>query len=395
MPADYASTARALALPISPDRTPSPSFLRPPWHTHRRSTSSARRGSGFSTQPSNLRDSLLYNSEKLGRRVIATYQKLTVLQRILVAFAFITALVLGILFLVFSEQIFQWLKPYAQRWKDTPGGWTILWAATFITAFPPMIGYSTCGTLAGFVYGVWEGWLILATATVAGSTCSLIVSRTIFKSYVERMVAGDTRFAALTLTIKQDGLKLLCMIRLCPIPYSFSNGAMSTFPTVQPAMYALATAIVSPKLLIPAFIGSRIAAFVGNEGQEMSAGTKAVNWISIIGGAFLGAFTGWYIYKKTMARARELEAEEERNVRNTNTRTGAPPPEFTDDPNAQRAVGTVLRDEGDEENFVDEGASPVTDEYRDDFTDDEDIFGRGDGDEEQAIGLHKQHRPSP
>jgi hypothetical protein len=110
-------------------------------------------------------------------------------------------------------------------------------------------------------------------------------------------VASDTRFAALTLTLKHDGLKLLCMIRLCPLPYSLSNGAMSTIETVHPLMYAAATALVTPKLLIHIFIGSRMAA-IGRSGEQMSAGAKALNWISIIGGGVIGAFTGWYIYRK-------------------------------------------------------------------------------------------------
>jgi len=72
---------------------------------------------------------------------------------------------------------------------------------------------------------------------------------------------------------------------------------MSTFQTVHPMMYALATAIVTPKLLVHIFIGSRMAA-IARSGEEMSAGTKAINWISIIGGAVIGAFTGWYIYQR-------------------------------------------------------------------------------------------------
>lgn len=107
----------------------------------------------------------------------------------------------------------------------------------------------------------------------------------------------DKRFAALALTLKYDGLKLLCMIRLCPLPYSICNGAVSTFPTVQPLMYGLATAIITPKLLVPAFIGSRIRV-LSERGGEMSAGSKAVNIISIIISIGIGIFTGWYIYQR-------------------------------------------------------------------------------------------------
>lgn len=140
-------------------------------------------------------------------------------------------------------------------------------------------------------------WLIYATATVLGSTASFYVSRTVLSKFVSRMIQRDKRFAALSLTLKHDGLKLLCMIRLCPLPYSICNGAVSTFPTVQPLMYGLATAIISPKLLVPTFIGSRVR-LLSAKGEEMSAGAKALNIISIIISICIGIFTGWYIYQR-------------------------------------------------------------------------------------------------
>lgn len=108
---------------------------------------------------------------------------------------------------------------------------------------------------------------------------------------------NDKRFAALALTLKYDGLKLLCMIRLCPLPYSICNGAVSTFPTVHPLMYGLATAIISPKLLVPAFIGNRLRV-LSEHNEKMSAISKAVNITSIIITVGIGIFTGWYIYKR-------------------------------------------------------------------------------------------------
>jgi len=307
---------------------------------------------------------------------MATYNRMTPLQRIVAGFLLVSVHVLGLLFLIFNEKIFGFLEPYAVRWKHATGGWTILWALTFMTAFPPLIGYSTCGTLAGFVYGVPEGWLIYASATVAGSFCSFIVSRTVLRKYVERMVANDKRFAALTLTLKEDGLKLICMIRLCPLPYSISNGAMSTFPTVQPSDYALATAMISPKLLIHVFIGSRLANIAKDKG-EMSAGTKALNWFSIVFFGLLGAFVGWFIYRKTMQRARELEAEEQGHVREESRRTGHVPDQFTDDPEAHLAAETLARDEDDEVAYFDDEPSPRP--YHDGQSDGDDVFGMGDG----------------
>jgi uncharacterized membrane protein YdjX (TVP38/TMEM64 family) len=339
-----------------------------------------------------FRDNLINKAEKLSRRFLATIEKMTLLQRVLAAAAFVVATTLGILFLVFNEKVFGALEPFAEKWKDTTGGWTILWAITFVAAFPPMIGYSTCATTAGFVYGIWEGWLILATATVVGSTCSLIASRTVLRKYVERWVASDKRFAALTLTLKHDGVKLLCMIRLCPLPYSLSNGAMSTFPTVSPAMYALATTLITPKLFIHVFIGSRLAA-IARKGEKMTASDRAVNYTSIAIGAVVGAFTGWYIYRKTMARAAELEAEEIASVRHSVRGTGMPPREFSDDPEAALAAETLVEDDVDDDpDFFDEDA-PVKSGYRDESDAESDVFGAGDGDDDDdAIGLKRQSR---
>ena len=339
-----------------------------------------------------MRDEIINNAEKIQRKFMATYNRMTPLQRLLAGLLAVAIHVLGLLFLIFNERIFGFLEPYAERWKHTTGGWIILWGLTFMTAFPPLIGYSTCGTLAGFVYGVGEGWLIYASATVTGSFCSFIVSRTLLRKYVERMVANDKRFAALTLTLKEDGIKLICMIRLCPLPYSLSNGAMSTFPTVEPSAYALATALISPKLLIHVFIGSRLAKIAKNKG-EMSAGTKALNWFSIIFFGMLGAFVGWFIYRKTMQRARELEAEEQGRVREESRGTGHIPSQFADDPEAQVAAETLARDEDDDVVYFDDEPSPQP--YHDDQGDEDDVFGKGDGldydDNDVSTHGHQKH----
>ena len=121
--------------------------------------------------------------------------------------------------------------------------------------------------------------------------------RVLLSSYATRLVETDKRFAALALTLKHDGLKLLVMIRLCPLPYSLSNGAIAAFPTVQPLTYALATAIASPKLLIHVFVGGRLGELAKHGGQ-MDAGTKAINYLSVIGGVILGIVVGWIIYQR-------------------------------------------------------------------------------------------------
>ncbi|KAL8689278.1 MAG: hypothetical protein Q9224_004674 [Gallowayella concinna] len=380
MPADYNSTARALALPVSPPDSPSQPHQHPRWSRRGGSNSHSRSQSSFGQQESGFGGRAYRKLDRFGNDLL---RRFTPIQLALAGIVGILTIILTILFFIFHQKFFAWLEPTAVKWKNLRGGWCILWALAFMTAFPPLIGYSTCFTLAGFVYGLPEGWLIIATATVAGSTCSFITSRTIFSGFVHRLVAQDKRFEAFSSVLKHDGIKLLIMIRLCPLPYSISNGAISTFPTVTPQMFALATAVGTLKLIIPIFIGTRLAA-IAKSGEKMDAGTKAINWISIIGGFTLGGITGWLIYQRTKARARQLESEERGGHRQSGSRAGS----FADDPDNHTATATLLRD--DQIDFRDDHNSHS---YRDEFTDDEDnvfSYGDGDGDEEEAIGLQRQ-----
>ncbi|KAK8049069.1 Golgi apparatus membrane protein [Apiospora phragmitis] len=317
MPADYASTAQALSLPISPIGTPTPTTGRsefiassptspsqqrpPPWVRPNRANSSATRLSTTSfARRSNNNNNNGGGEQPLGARILRTstnamnwalrlYSRLTFWQQMAASAAGVGVLVLGVVFLVFSHRIFAWLMPFAQGWRDLPGGWLIVWLMTFGCAFPPMIGYSTTITIAGLVYGFPGGWPIVATATVAGSTTAFFTSRTVFSSYVDRLVGNDKRFVALSQVLRHDGLWVLAAIRFCPLPYSLSNGFLATIPSISPLSFA------------------RLALLGGD---AMTAGDKAINYLSMLLSMVVGTVIGLVIYRRTMARAKELALEE-------------------------------------------------------------------------------------
>ncbi|KAJ5206228.1 hypothetical protein N7491_003151 [Penicillium cf. griseofulvum] len=402
MPADYQSTARALSLsPSSPDPIPSSpgSDAHPPW-------SRARRNSSRPSRPgASYREQIIDRGTKLYYRINKIWEEMTLWKKIGTVFAALLVGASGIAFMVFTGKLFIWLGPVAEKWETSWLAAFVLWLCVFFVSFPPLVGWSTFGTVAGFIFGIWKGWLIYASATILGSTVSFYVSRTILSGFVHRLMERDTRFAALALTLKYDGLKLLCMIRLCPLPYSICNGAVSTFPTVQPLMYGLATAIISPKLLVPAFIGSRIR-LLSEKGEEMSAGSKAVNIGSIILTVGIGIFTGWYIYQRTLARAKELEAQEREDIRGSlesDHATRRPHRRFSEDPNVNKASTTLARDEEERIGFTDLDDDNVdlilgdsdSDQpgpwknskrsYQDEFTDND---SDGFAGEDEAYGLH-------
>ncbi|KAA8649884.1 hypothetical protein EYZ11_001149 [Aspergillus tanneri] len=413
MPADYTSTARALSLSTSPrPLSPSADDSYPPW-SHR--GPGGRNATNLPNKES-LRNRIVNRASETSRRMMAAWRKMNFWQRVATALAVVFINLLGVGFLIFTGQIFVWLQPVAAKWEHSALAFFVLWLCVFFVALPPLVGWSTFGTISGYIFGVWKGWALYATATVLGSTCSFIVSRTVLSRFVHRLMERDKRFAALALTLKYDGLKLLCMIRLCPLPYSVCNGAVSTFPTVHPLMYGLATAIVTPKLLVPAFIGSRLR-LLAEKGEEMSAGSKAVNICSIIISIAVGIFTGWYIYRRTLARAKELEAQERAGIRRSleiDHAAQRPHRAFSEDPEANLAATTLARDEDERlgfhdfdddhvDLFIDEESGRVMsprhmktrsqEPYHDEFTDsNSDVFRDGDGSEGEMYSLHTHVR---
>ncbi|KEY67636.1 hypothetical protein S7711_07833 [Stachybotrys chartarum IBT 7711] len=305
MPADYHSAAQALA--VSPSRT---SSSPPPW-SRRHSESTARRLEGPPRRASARTTvrRLVAAASALNQQVIGAYMRLSPLQRLAAVVASVVVWTLIILVIVYSHAFFSWLAPVAKTWRENPFGWLVIFGLIFVMSFPPVIGYSTVNTIAGFVYGFPLGWPIIASACVVGSFAAFMASRTVLSSYVDRMVGHDHRFRALGQVLRKEGILYLTAIRLCPLPFSLSNGFLATIPTITPAAFALSTALSTPKLLVHVFVGSRLA-ILAEKGDEMTAGDKAINWLSMVVGGAIGIGTGLIIYRRTMARAAEIARED-------------------------------------------------------------------------------------
>lgn len=208
----------------------------------RRSLHDHQPPSSHTSSPKNLLTTLTSTLRTLNTQSLRLYLTLSPLQRAAFLAASSLLLILAILFLLYSHRIFAALAPIAASLRAHPLGWTPIWLATVATGFPPLIGYSTCVTVAGFVYGFPLGWPIAASATVVGSVVAFWTSRGVAAGYVQRLVGGDRRFVALGQVLRRDGLGVLVMIRLCPLPYSLSNGFLATVGSIGVRGFALATA---------------------------------------------------------------------------------------------------------------------------------------------------------
>ncbi|KAI3401620.1 hypothetical protein diail_10221 [Diaporthe ilicicola] len=353
------------------------------------SRTSATRDGSVRGQLSALASSSVKTANNLYRQSVTMYMGMSPVQKTLfIAGGFLLG-ALTITLLIFSQKIFTMLGPVAVSWRAMPAGWLIIWALTFLVAFPPLVGYSTACTVAGFVYGFPLGWPIVATATVAGSAAAFAASRTVLSSYVDRLVGHDKRFVALGQVLRHDGLGVLALVRFCPLPYSLSNGFLATVPSIQPLSFAIATAFSSPKLLVHVFIGSRLALLAE---KDMTFGDRLVNYASMSVGGLVGMGVGFFIYRRTMARAAELARDEAQAGRPLDGR--APGGEYADDDIGEGGEDARLMDPNDAAALmVDDDDISLWDAAGDSQFDDEDGHARYRDEEEAAEGHSTSRKP--
>jgi cation transport ATPase len=135
--------------------SPAEEDTQPLWNhlaSSRRNTASpsARESTG-------LRDQVVNQVTKMLRRTKKTWRRLTFWQRIGAIGAALLAILLGLAFMIFTGQVFFWLGPVAEKWEQSWLAFFVLWLCVFFVSFPPLVGWSTFGTIAGFIFGIWKG----------------------------------------------------------------------------------------------------------------------------------------------------------------------------------------------------------------------------------------------
>jgi uncharacterized membrane protein YdjX (TVP38/TMEM64 family) len=85
------------------------------------------------------------------------WEEMTLWKKVGTVFAALFVGASGIAFMVLTGKLFIWLGPVAEKWETSWLAAFILWLCVFFVSFPPLVGWSTFGTVAGFIFGVWKG----------------------------------------------------------------------------------------------------------------------------------------------------------------------------------------------------------------------------------------------
>jgi uncharacterized membrane protein YdjX (TVP38/TMEM64 family) len=159
-----------------------------------------------------------------------------------------------------------------------PAGW-VLYALVYALCCVAFVPASILTLGAGALYGLGTGTAIVLCGATLGATLSFLLAKSVLRKRVEKMTAGNPKFAALDKAIAREGAKIVFLVRLSPVfPFTYINYAFG-LTGVRTAPYVLASFVgMIPGTFAYVYLGA--AARAAASGQ-MDATKKALQ----IGGA--------------------------------------------------------------------------------------------------------------
>lgn len=255
------------------------------------------------------KERLLHTVKKQIYRFNDQFYRLALWKRVLIFILAGCMVVLGILMLVFHKSILEKVVEMSDDLKEKQVTSFVLILLIFTVGFPPMIGFSLLCTCTGLIYGItFHGWIILASGAVLGSIASFCLFKTLLHTQAERLVHSNRRFEAFAAILQENNSYwVLALLRLCPFPYSLTNGAIAAVYGISVRNFSIAQVITTPKLLIYLFIGSQIRSI----GEDESAESKLFDLLSIVVTIVFFTLTAWILYSRTQRKFAEILRREQ------------------------------------------------------------------------------------
>lgn len=135
---------------------------------------------------------------------------------------------------------------------------------------------------AGATFGVAKGTAFVLAGATTGACLAFLVSRHLARARIERMLAGNQRFAAIDRAIGKSGWKVVVLLRLSPLfPFSLLNYALG-LTKVRFLDYALASVGMLPATLVYVYLGS-LAGDIATIAADAAPAPRGAGYWALLG----------------------------------------------------------------------------------------------------------------
>jgi uncharacterized membrane protein YdjX (TVP38/TMEM64 family) len=136
------------------------------------------------------------------------------------------------------------------------GGAVVFGILQVLVSVSGILPASLLGVAAGGIYGFVPGSVLAAISTMAGALVAFFLSRSLFRPIVERLIATRPRLRNFDALIAQDGLRLVCLLRISPVmPFAITS-YMLGLSSIDLRSYTIGTLASLPALCGYVFIGT-------------------------------------------------------------------------------------------------------------------------------------------
>ncbi|KAI9487005.1 MAG: snare associated Golgi protein-domain-containing protein [Benjaminiella poitrasii] len=181
----------------------------------------------------------------------------------------------------------------------------------FMSAFPPIFGYSTYQTLSGYTYGFQIGFPISYLSGLLGAIVCFSLCRFFIKARVSRLLSNYSNLEAVVKAVEKKGFKLFLLIRISPYPFNLLNFFFAS-TSIPFSHFAVGTAISLLKIAVHVYIGANLTSFVehllgddSNLTEEQLRAIK-VKYVAFVVFSMIAMVVMAYLYR--IAKAATAEA---------------------------------------------------------------------------------------
>jgi uncharacterized membrane protein YdjX (TVP38/TMEM64 family) len=163
----------------------------------------------------------------------------------------------------------RWLSSF-QRWVEGLGFWApAIYGVVYVVATVLLVPGALLTIGAGLLFGLAQGAVVVLVSATLAAALAFLIARHLARGRVERWAARSPRFEAIDTAIRQQGWKVVALLRLSPlVPFSVSN-YLYGLTAVPFWPYVLATAAgMVPGILLYVSIGA--AGRAATEGRARS-----------------------------------------------------------------------------------------------------------------------------
>lgn len=94
-------------------------------------------------------------------------------------------------------------------------------------SFPMTWGYILVNVIAGYRFGPAFGTFVVIVTVAIGSSCALLVCRTLLSSLIRRNLMNEKLEMIVRVVEGDHGFQVIALTRLTPIPFGIQNGVFA------------------------------------------------------------------------------------------------------------------------------------------------------------------------